>query len=75
MSRGLCSSIDFIKNGINKASNTKNAIIFISDADKKIKRKFKEKENKEKQGKLNENFQEIQLDFNEVERIVLPDGR
>lgn len=75
MSKGLCSALDYLWNGSNKVSNTKNGIIFMAEADKTITRKIKEIEEKAMQEVINVKPQDIHFDFSEIETIVLRDDR
>lgn len=70
---GLSPAIDYLKDGTNRAINTKNAILFMVEANETINRKIKEISKNAMEEVTNIEPSEFHFDINEVPRIVLQD--
>ena len=68
---GLYPAIDYLKDGTNRAMNTKGSIIFIGEADATINKKIKEIEEKAWKKIMDKRPEEIHFDPSEIEPIVL----
>jgi len=70
MGKGIVNSINYLKNGFNKAPDTRNAIIYAAESNKKINEKMKKIEQKAFK-EVNTKFEYFTFDKNEIEPIVI----
>lgn len=70
---GLTPAVDYLKDGTNRAVNTKNAILFMVEANETINKKIKEIEQKAMEEVTKVEPSKFHFDINEVPRIVLQD--
>ena len=70
MGKGLVNSITGLKNGFNKAPDTRNAIIYAAESYKRINDKIKKNEQKAFR-EVNTKFEYFTFDKNDVEPIVI----
>ena len=72
MGKGLLNSIDYLKNGFDKAPDTKNAIIYAVGSQNEISKEFRENEQNLRKS-INKNFEYFTFDKNEAEneRIII----
>ena len=68
---GLIQATEFLKKGINKSKDTKNAIIFMAESDEMISRKIKQIAKKEMEEVINKKPEKLYFDPKEIEPIVL----